>query len=322
MSFPKTPTASAGVLHKAAAIDIGSNTLRLLIANIEGNQLVPLIRDREIVRLGRDFYPERVLSDTSMGMALEVLDRFRRQAVREGVANLRAAGTGVLREAQNLGPFVAAIRRKTALEVEILPGTEEARLSAAGVLSVFPRSDVPTWIFDLGGGSTEFVGWTGEGPDTAVSVPLGVVGLTELFLPSDPPAAGEISRLQGYVLEMLLKNIPRVRETPRLIGTAGTVSTLAAMVLGLSSYDPDRINGIIIDRATLDRLLSTLCALPLESRRRLPGLEPGRADVIPAGLAVVLTIMLFFRVQELWVSDAGLLEGLLLGGHSAGLDEN
>jgi exopolyphosphatase/guanosine-5'-triphosphate,3'-diphosphate pyrophosphatase len=121
---------------------------------------------------------------------------------------------------------------------------------------------------------------------------------------------------------MLLKNIPRVRETPRLIGTAGTVSTLAAMVLGLSSYDPDRINGIIIDRATLDRLLSTLCALPLESRRRLPGLEPGRADVIPAGLAVVLTIMLFFRVQELWVSDAGLLEGLLLGGHSAGLDEN
>lgn len=319
MSLPKIPTPSAGVLNKAAAIDIGSHTLRLLIAKIEGNQLVPLVRDREIVRLGRNFYPERVLSAEAVDRSLRVLERFRRLADREAVRTLRVAGTGVLREAENIGEFIAAVRRETGLEVTIISGEQEAGLSARGVLSVFPRADSPTFIFDLGGGSTEFVGLAGDRWEAAVSLPLGVVGLTEIFLPSDPPEAGEINRLQAYVLEMLMKNIPRPPAPPRLIGTAGTVTTLAAMGQGLTSYDPDRINRSVLDRDDLNRLLSTLGSLPLENRRRLPGLEPGRADIIVAGLVVVLTVMLFFKVEELRVSDAGLLEGLVLDGTPAGL---
>jgi exopolyphosphatase/guanosine-5'-triphosphate,3'-diphosphate pyrophosphatase len=312
MSFPKIPKQSAGVLNKAAAIDIGSNTLRLLIANIEGNQLVPLARDREIVRLGRNFYPERVLSAEAVELSLRVLERFRRQVDREKVGTIRAAGTGVLREAENSGGFLEAVRRGTGLEVEIISGRQEAGLSALGVLSIFPRSEGTTFVFDLGGGSTEFVGLTGERLETEISLPLGVVGLTELFLPSDPPEPGEIKRLQAYVLEMLMRNIPRPPAPPRLIGTAGTVTTLAAMGQGLTSYDPDRINGSVLDRGALNRLISHLASLPLQRRQRLPGLEPGRADIIVAGLVVVLTVMLFFKVEELRVSDAGLLEGLLL----------
>ncbi|MBI5582948.1 MAG: Ppx/GppA family phosphatase [Deltaproteobacteria bacterium] len=299
-------------MNKAAAIDIGSNTLRLLIANIEGNRLLPIIRDREIVRLGRNFYPERILSAEAMDLALRVLGRFRRQMEQERINNLRAAGTGVLREAQNSDGFIEAVRRETNLKLEIISGEEEAELSAWGVLSVFPRLSTRTFIFDLGGGSAEFVNLDGNRLETAVSLPLGVVGLTELFLPSDPPGPAEIKRLQAYVLEILMKNIQPAPALPRLIGTAGTVTTLAAMVQGLTDYDPDRINGSVLDRDTLDRLLSTMGSLPLERRSRLPGLEPGRSDIIVAGLAVVLTVMLFFKVAELWVSDAGLLEGLLL----------
>jgi exopolyphosphatase/guanosine-5'-triphosphate,3'-diphosphate pyrophosphatase len=245
-------------------------------------------------------------------LSLRVLERFRRQVDREKVGTIRAAGTGVLREAENSGGFLEAVRRGTGLEVEIISGRQEAGLSALGVLSIFPRSEGTTFVFDLGGGSTEFVGLTGERLETEISLPLGVVGLTELFLPSDPPEPGEIKRLQAYVLEMLMRNIPRPPAPPRLIGTAGTVTTLAAMGQGLTSYDPDRINGSVLDRGVLNRLLSHLGSLPLQRRQGLPGLEPGRADIILAGLVVVLTVMLFFKVEELRVSDAGLLEGLLL----------
>jgi exopolyphosphatase/guanosine-5'-triphosphate,3'-diphosphate pyrophosphatase len=314
MSLPGNPTQAVALFDKAAAIDIGSNTLRLLIGHIEENQLVPLVRDREIVRLGRNFYPGRVLSAEAMEQALRVLRRFRRRADREGVTTIRAAGTGVLREAENIDAFSAAVRDKTALELEIISGEREAGLSALGVLSVFPRLGTGTCIFDLGGGSTEFVVLSGDRVETTVSLPLGVVGLSELFLPDDPPSEQEIGQLQAYILEILFKNIQRPPSPPRLIGTAGTVTTLAAMVQGLPSYDPDRINGSVLDRATLNRLLSHMGSLPLERRKGLPGLEPGRADIILAGLVVVLTVMLFFQVEELLVSDAGLLEGLLLEG--------
>jgi exopolyphosphatase/guanosine-5'-triphosphate,3'-diphosphate pyrophosphatase len=312
MSFPNIPTPSAAVLNKAAAIDIGSNTLRLLIANIEGNRLLPIVRDREIVRLGRNFYPERILTEEARDRALRVLGRFRRQIDEGGAAALRVAGTGVLREAANIDEFTNAVRQETDLSLEVISGEKEAGLSARGVLSVFPGLSTRTCIFDLGGGSAEFVSLSGDRWETAISLPLGVVGLTELFLPSDPPEPAEIKRLQAFVLEILMKNIQSPTAPPRLIGTAGTVTTLAAMEQGLTGYDPDRINGSVLDRGVLDRLLSQMAALPWEQRSRLAGLEPGRSDIIVAGLAVVLTVMLFFKAEELWVSDAGLLEGMLL----------
>ena len=299
------------VLNKVASIDIGSNTFRLLIAQIEGNQLYPVGRDREIVRLGRNFYPERVLSGESLDLAIRVLGRFRRQTDQEGVQVIRAAGTGVLREAKNVREFIRQVQKETGIDLEIISGEAEARLSASGVLSVFPEKSPRTCIFDLGGGSAEFVTLETNRLLSALSLPLGVVGLTELFLPSDPPGPSEIGRLHSYVLEILMKNLSAGPSPPRLIGTAGTVTTLTAMVNGLSSYDPDRINGSVLDRGTLDRLLSKISSIPEEQRRLLPGLEPGRADIIIAGLVTVLAVMLFFRVKELWVSDAGLLEGLL-----------
>ena len=299
-------------MKKAGAIDVGSNTLRLLIAQIEGNRVLPVCRDREMVRLGRNFFPERVIGRQPLESALKVLERFQRTGVQEGIARFRAAGTGILRESSNTHQFLDAVRRSTGISIEVLSGEEEARLSALGVLSVFQELTGPTCIFDLGGGSVEFT-WVQSGKIGAtVSLPLGVVGLTEQFLLSDPPLKQELDRLREHCLETLRSRININESVSCLIGTAGTVTTLSAMAKKLAEYDPSLINGSGLDRDTLNRLLSELTSIPLTTRQELPGLEPGRADIITAGLVVVLSILDFFDTDTLRVSDAGLLEGLLL----------
>jgi exopolyphosphatase / guanosine-5'-triphosphate,3'-diphosphate pyrophosphatase len=299
-------------LKKVGAIDVGSNTLRLLIAHIEGNRVLPVCRDREMVRLGRNFFPDRVIGRQPLKSALKVLERFQRTGVQEEVARFRAAGTGVLRESLNALQFLEAVRRSTGISIEILSGEQEARLSALGVLSVFHDITGPTCIFDLGGGSVEFT-WVQSGKiGAAVSLPLGAVGLTEQFLFSDPPLKQEIGRLRGHCLEKLRAMINTSESVSCLIGTAGTVTTLTAMAQKLMEYDPSRINGSVLDQDALDRLLFELTSNPLRTRQKLPGLEPGRADIITAGLVVVLSILDFFDADTLRVSDAGLLEGLLL----------
>lgn len=301
-------------MKKAGAIDVGSNTLRLLIALIEGNRVLPVCRDREMVRLGRNFFPERVIGRQTLASALRVLERFQRTGVREGVTRFRAAGTGILRVSTNTHQFLEAVRRTTGISIEILSGEEEARLSALGVLSVFRNITVPSCIFDLGGGSAEFT-WVQSGRiRETVSLPLGAVGLTEQFLLSDPPLKQEIGRLRGHCLKTLRTRIPVNESVGCLIGTAGTVTTLTAMAKKLVEYDPSRINGSVLDRDALNRLLFELTSIPLTTRQNLPGLEPGRADIITAGLVVVLSILDFFDTDTLRVSDAGLLEGLLLDG--------
>jgi exopolyphosphatase / guanosine-5'-triphosphate,3'-diphosphate pyrophosphatase len=299
-------------LKKVGAIDVGSNTLRLLIAHIEGNRVLPVCRDCEIVRLGRNFFPERVIGSQPLLSALKVLERFQRTGVQEGVVRFRAAGTGVLRESLNALQFLEAVRRTTGIAIEVLSGEEEARLSALGVLSVFHDITEPTCIFDLGGGSVEFI-WVQSGKiRETVSLPLGAVGLTEQFLFSDPPMKQEIGRLRKHCLEKLQTIINISESVSCLIGTAGTVTTLTAMAQKLTEYDPSRINGSVLDQNTLDRLLFELTSNPLTTRQKLPGLEPDRADIITAGLVVVLSILDFFDAEMLRVSDAGLLEGLLL----------
>jgi exopolyphosphatase / guanosine-5'-triphosphate,3'-diphosphate pyrophosphatase len=299
-------------LKKAGAIDVGSNTLRLLIAQIEGNRVLPVCRDREMVRLGRNFFPERVIGGQSLESALKVLERFQRTGVQEGVARFRAAGTGILRESSNTRQFLETVLRTTGISIEVLSGVEEARLSALGVLSVFQELTGPTCIFDLGGGSVEFT-WVQSGKiGAAVSLPLGAVGLTEQFLLSDPPLKQEIDRLRGHCLETLRKGINSNKSVSCLIGTAGTVTTLTALAKKLAEYDPSRINGSVLDRDTLSRLLFELTSIPLAARRELPGLEQDRADIITAGLVAVRSILDFFDTDTLRVSDAGLLEGLLL----------
>lgn len=299
-------------MEKIASIDIGSNTLRLLIVEKKAQGFYTVCRDREIVRLGRNFYPDRLLTSQAMEAALQVLKRFKNRADREGVTDFFAAGTGVLREAGNREFFLERIEEETHLPVRIISGPEEAQLMAKGVLSTFPPENGETVIFDMGGGSTEFVFMKDGRMAERLSLPLGVVALTEFFLKSDPPRLDESQLLKGHCRNILKKNLTKNDTINNLIGTAGTVTTLAAMAKKLFVYDPDRINGTVLTKDRLRQLSEEILALPFDQRAKLPGLERGRADIIVAGLLAVLEILDHFSQETLLVSDAGLLEGMIL----------
>jgi exopolyphosphatase / guanosine-5'-triphosphate,3'-diphosphate pyrophosphatase len=299
-------------LAKIAAIDIGSNTLRLLIAEKIEQQFQPLFRDREIVRLGRNFYPSRMIPSQSLEKAIKVLKRFKLRSDQEGVGALIAVGTGVLREAENLSVLLDKVTRETGITIRIIPGQEEARLMAQGVLSQFPPAPGKTVIFDIGGGSTEFVFIKDNHQENRISLPLGTVRMTEKYLLNDPPNPGESDALRKYCRNILRKNAPKNDRVNTLIGTAGTVTTLAAIAKNLIDYDPDLISGTALTKDYLSELSKKILAAPLKQRSKWAGLEPKRADIIPAGILLVLEILDHFSQKAILVSDAGLLEGLIL----------
>ncbi len=299
-------------MGKIASIDIGSNTLRLLIAEKTRDGIRAFSRDREIVRLGRSFYPNLLLASQAMEAAITVLSRFKIRTKQEGVRKIIAAGTGVLREAKNSSDFLERVKRETGVSVKILKGTEEARIMAKGVLSVFPSTFGRTVIFDVGGGSTEFVVVTDAQIGRRTSLPLGVVELTERFLMSDPPKKKEADSLKVHCQNILRKNLPKDDKINCLIGTAGTITTLAAMVKKLSNYDPEKINETVLTKENLIELSKKILALSCHQRAELTGLETERADIIGAGILLVLEVMDYFSKESLLVSDAGLLEGLIL----------
>ena len=299
-------------MEKIASIDIGSNTLRLLIAEKTAEGFHPVCRDREIVRLGGSFYPQRLLSESAMDAAIRVLIRFRQIADQQGATRIRAVGTGVLREAENRLIFLEKVRREADLSVDIVSGEEEARLMARGVLSGLPTGTEKALVFDMGGGSTEFVFIGKEQGKELISLPLGVVTLTERFLISDPPSPLEQQRLRDFGRNILRENLSGNDNIKTLIGTAGTATTLAAMAGGLETYDPEVIHGTALARNRLEEMADQLLSLKLEQRLQLTGLEEGRADVIAAGILLVLEIMEHFAQETLLVSDSGLLEGIIL----------
>jgi exopolyphosphatase/guanosine-5'-triphosphate,3'-diphosphate pyrophosphatase len=299
-----------------ASIDIGSNTLRLLIAEYRtSGPLRPIRVERRITRLGERFVPARILQPPAMARSIAALREFARLMAEDGVRDYLAAATAVVREAVNRAEFLRRVEEEAGLRVRLLSGKEEAELALRGAASVIAGGDAPIALFDIGGGSTEVIRPArGESPGVeSVSLPIGVVHLTETFLRDDPPGLEACGRLAGHV-RAVLEAVSFASPMDRLlwVGTAGTVTTLAAMHLGLQHYDPDRINGVVLERPWLVDLCNRLAGTPVAARRGMVGLEPGREDIILAGALVTLELMETFRFSRLTVSDAGLLEGLFL----------
>jgi len=223
-----------------------------------------------------------------------------------------------VRAAVNGAAFLERVRTETGLEVEVLAPEEEARLSLKGVLSALaPRYlPEPLLIFDVGGGSTEFA-LVGPGRDPKfASLPLGVLTLSQANPLSDPPETEQVAALQAQIAAALTsfrdQTFPgEILSFLRLVGTAGAITTLAAMHLRLVEYDPNRINNLVLSREEVAELAGIICRLPLARRARLPGIEPAKAGVMVAGVLIILTILDIFRRHSLVVVDAGLLEGVL-----------
>ncbi len=298
-----------------AAIDVGTNTLRLLIAEAVGpDDFTILHEEQEITRLGEGLIRTRLLQDEPRQRSLAVLRRFAEAARRFKAEQVAAVATSAVREAKNRDELVAEVARETGLALRVIDGAEEARLTLLGVRHGLRLGSERVLVMDVGGGSTEFVMARGEAIEAIVSTGLGVVKLTERYLLSDPPTLSELQALEEVVagrIDRLQGQLPRVEEA-QLVGTAGTVTTLAAIDLALITYDRQKVQGHCLSLARVRELFDRLAPLPLRERRLIPGLEPGRADIILAGAAILAVSMERLGHHELQVSDDGLREGILL----------
>jgi exopolyphosphatase/guanosine-5'-triphosphate,3'-diphosphate pyrophosphatase len=298
-----------------AAIDVGANTLRLLVAEaIAPDDFTILHEEQEITRLGEGLLPTRLLQDEPQRRSLAALRRFAEAARRFKAEQVAAVATSAVREAENREELVSEIARETGLTIRVIDGREEACLTLLGVRHGLHLGSHRVLVMDVGGGSTEFVLAKGEDIEAIVSTGLGVVKLTEQHLVSDPPTPGELQALEEVVagrIDRLQGQLPRVEEA-QLVGTAGTVTTLAAIDLALVTYNRQKIQGHCLRLARVRELLDRLAALPLQKRRAIPGLESGRADIILAGAAILAVSMERLGHHELQVSDDGLREGILL----------
>jgi exopolyphosphatase/guanosine-5'-triphosphate,3'-diphosphate pyrophosphatase len=285
----------------------------MLIAECQNKQLYPQRYRQKITRLAGDYQPEVGLARESIERTLDALSDFLSQEKLSELANIRIVGTAALRRAENAQHLVNLIKLKTRLDLEIISGHEEARLSSAGVLSVLEPLPKTALIVDIGGGSTELIFYHQTEILYSCSYPLGVVQLCEEM----PVAENRRLHLQDMVVkfssDLLHAGIePLLLSSCELIGTAGTVTSLAALDLKLEEYDRAKINNHILQFVWLENTLSKLDLLSVPEREQLPGMEPGRGDVIIPGLELVIALCRYFKQAEIRVADAGLLEGILL----------
>jgi len=298
-----------------AAIDVGTNTLRLLVAEAVGpDDYAVLHEEQQITRLGEGLWSTGVLQDAPRRRSLTVLRRFADLARSLKAGEIAAVATSAVREARNGQEFVAEVWREAGLALRVIDGEEEARLTLLGVRHGLRLGSRRVLAIDIGGGSTEFVLARGEVIEGIVSTGLGVVKLTEQYLVSDPPTVDERRRLEEFVgtrIDRLRRELPGLGAA-QLVGTAGTVTTLAAVDLALVTYDRQKVRGHCLSLARVRELLDRLAALALRERRGIPGLEPGRADIIIAGAAILAVSMERLGYHELRVSNDGLREGILL----------
>ncbi len=301
---------------RIASIDIGTNTFRLLVSEADsGNSLNKLYVGREITRLGEGLTPEKMLiSPNAIDRSINALSGFSLKLKEYDVGKLRAVATSAVRESLNGRDFVKKVEAETGIPVEVISGDEEARLTVEGVLNSV-RFDTPDClIFDIGGGSTEYVYVKGGEIKNITSTGLGVVRLTEKYLGGESDSEPDIALLDRHVRETIedcLSSFPAAAgDKITLIGTAGTPTTLAAIELRLVKYDPALVNNFILTRGMIESTLQTILSLPKSERTKVPGLEKGREDLIVSGIAMVLGTMGRFSSDRMVVSDAGLLEGI------------
>jgi exopolyphosphatase / guanosine-5'-triphosphate,3'-diphosphate pyrophosphatase len=303
-----------------AAIDVGSHTARLLIARETPapGAWQPVLRKRAYIRLAEDFLePERGwIKPGAIARALDALGEFAGSLGEWEVRETWAVATGVVRDALNAERFLNLIAERTGIRVRAISGEEEALLTGRGVLHALGAGPGSLVIFDLGGGSTEFV-FGRKGDMGLKSLSLGAMLLTRRYLHTDPPEAGEIRRLIEYADAVLKENFhPDVAGLHGgwIAGTGGTVTTLAAMIHGIpmSEIEPEGMNGLGLEREEIKETLKLLRTRTLKERLSLPGLDRGRADVIIAGTLTVLCILNTFGATRMTVSLSDLLEGLLI----------
>ena len=302
-------------IKKIASIDIGSNTIRMAIWKIDlVGGLCKIHSNRAIVRLGEGMSSSKVLLNHRIEKAVKVLSGFKDECKKIGDVKIVAVATSAVREAENEIEFIDKVKNATDIEIKVISWEEEARLTLEGIFWDLPSGDLMTLSFDIGGGSTELIISKGNKLIQAFGSNLGVVRLTERFLTKQPIDVKELDLLVDF-LQLEVKKIKAKLPNStisRIIGTAGTVTTLAAIKNNVFPYDPEKIHGSILKLSQIKEMQEILKKMTVEELLRLPALERGREDLIITGTEIVIQIMEVFKVENLIVCEYGLREGVVL----------
>jgi exopolyphosphatase/guanosine-5'-triphosphate,3'-diphosphate pyrophosphatase len=294
---------------RTAVIDIGTNTLLLLVVEPSPTGLRPVIDLCRFGRLGQGLDASRRLHDDAVVRSLDICREYRAKMDELGVERVAVVGTQALREASNAADFVGPAEEILGATIEIIAGEREADLAFAAVAATFPElAGRPYIVVDVGGGSTEFVATDGTRVTSAVSVPIGAVRLTERHLASDPPTPDQARALIADI-DARLAALDLPRGVP-IVATAGTATTVAALELKLLDYDPNKVTGLRVTGAQIERLLARLLEMPTAARRSLRGMVPQRADVIAAGCAILARAIHRVGAPEMIVCDRGIRWGV------------
>jgi exopolyphosphatase/guanosine-5'-triphosphate,3'-diphosphate pyrophosphatase len=296
---------------RVAVVDLGTNSTRLLVADVEADQVREVERRLVVTRLGEGVDERRRLQPTAVARVRNTLVDYRRLAEELGAERTLAVATSAIRDAENGEAFLGEVEWSYGFATRLLTGEEEARLTFRGVAN---GRELPagTVVVDVGGGSTELI--VGEGEEIAhqASVEVGCVRLTERFLASDPARQEEVAACASHARALLAAALPAGLEPRAAIGVAGTVTTLSTLELGLAEEDPARLHGHRIAASWIERTLAELSALPVEEIAGRPGIHPDRAPVIVAGIVVLRETLELLGLDELEVSEHDLMHGAAL----------
>ncbi len=312
--------------QRLASLDLGTNSTRLLIADCDGSRTRTIERRMVITRLGEGVDETHRLLPGAIERTLAALEQYRGVTGPLEPLGVAAAATAVLRGCENREEFLDRAEGIIGARPRVLPGEEEAMMSFLGAMSDLGDEAVGghgrVLVFDIGGGSTELVAGdlrdavdqTPSGSLQVRSVDVGCVRMSERFLKTDPPSPVSIGRMESHIVGKLRSAVASLLgDRPALaVGLAGTITTLSGIKLGLEEYDTDRIHHSRLTRADVEEIFTRLASVPLEERKEAMGLEPGRADVIIGGAAVLRVIMDLAGLEEILVSEKDILDGLLI----------
>ena len=300
---------------RLAGVDIGTLTCRLLIADLSPEGKLTEVRsERRILRLGEGVDQAKQLSMAAMDRVIQCLKEWRGLIEEAQVDGVTAVATSAVRDARNRDEFLDRVKREVGFEVELISGDEEARRTLLGIRSGLPNGVTDVLALDIGGGSTEFIlDRPGQKP-VVRSIDIGVVRLCERLLRQDPPTADEVQQARAWVARETKAAVAGMDgyRTATFVGTAGTITSLAAMAQKLPTYEPARIHNYQLQLSTIQELEQTFLSRKKSDRAGLPGLEKGREEVIAAGAIIIRTIMETLGMSAVLVSDLGLREGVLL----------
>lgn len=300
-------------MTRVAAFDCGTNSLRVLVADIDtaAGTSEELVREMRVVRLGQGVDRTGRIADASLQRVFSAVEEFMELVLEHDVKATRFCATSAARDAENAEEFLVGIKERVGVDSEVLDGDEEAALSFAGAIRSLPPLPEPLLVLDIGGGSTELILGAADGTVLrAESLDIGSVRLNERHLPSDPPSKEEILAAVADIDRALDACSVDPAEAGAVIGVAGTVTTLAAAVLDLAAYDRTLIHHSVLRLDAVQGAVATLLTMLIEQRRALPYMHPGRADVIGAGALILDRILRRTDVASMLVSETDILDGI------------